>query len=373
MPLLKTTRPCFYVEADAYILIHHGNSQSDFMAKRIFRRAGPQMLEAYNNSGIVPYGDPVITPGFGLKAKYVIHILQPKVWEREPITKEQYKKALMLAQACQCDSVVFSVPSLYEEIEKIDSVCRAFAQKSDMTIFLSKSGDSEAEISDRLLDKLKRFLGVYGEKDLLERSVSSIDPSPKKDVSSEVLSSDDFPMLLEKWTEDLVSPIVVGDDAEDCAFWEEDTTSRQKELQASKPQPDHSLSQTERPKDAFSAIREFLELNDIGFKDALLKYIDRTGKKDSEIYRKANVDRRLFSKIMNVQGYNPSKPTAIAFAIALELNLEETKDLIGRAGYTLSKASTFDRIIEFFILERNYDIYEINEALFYFDQSLLGC
>lgn len=373
MPLLKTTRPCFYLKADAYIVVHRGNSPHDFMAKCIFRRAGPQMLEAYNNSGIIPYGDPVLTPGFGLKAKYVIHILQPKERERDPVTKEQYRKALMVAHAYQCESVVFSIPSLYEEIEKIYSVCRAFAQESDMTIYLSKAGDKDARMSDRLLDKLKRFLGVYGEMDQLEMSISSSDSLNKEDDSSEVLSSDDFPMLLEKWTEDLVSPIVVGDDAEDCAFWEEDTTPRQKELQASKPQPDHSLSQTERPKDAFSAIREFLELNDIGFKDALLKYIDRTGKKDSEIYRKANVDRRLFSKIMNVQGYNPSKPTAIAFAIALELNLEETKDLIGRAGYTLSKASTFDRIIEFFILERNYDIYEINEALFYFDQSLLGC
>lgn len=141
------------------------------------------------------------------------------------------------------------------------------------------------------------------------------------------------------------------------------------------PRPQDVFPQAEQPKasGSFRAIQEFLKKNDAGFKDTLLKYIDRTGKKDSEIYKKANVDRRLFSKIMNVQGYNPSKPTAIAFAIALELNLEETKDLIGRAGYTLSQASTFDRIIEFFILEGNFDIYEINEALFYFDQSLLGC
>lgn len=141
------------------------------------------------------------------------------------------------------------------------------------------------------------------------------------------------------------------------------------------PRPQASFTQAAKPKPqgGFRAIQEFLKKNDAGFKDTLLNYIDRTGKKDSEIYKKANIDRRLFSKIMNVQGYNPSKPTAIAFAIALELNLEETKDLIGRAGYTLSQASTFDRIIEFFILEGNYDIYEINEALFYFDQSLLGC
>ena len=141
------------------------------------------------------------------------------------------------------------------------------------------------------------------------------------------------------------------------------------------PRPQATFPKAAKPKSqsGFRAIQEFLKKNDAGFKDTLLNYIDRTGKKDSEIYKKANIDRRLFSKIMNVQGYNPSKPTAIAFAIALELNLEETKDLIGRAGYTLSQASTFDRIIEFFILEGNYDIYEINEALFYFDQSLLGC
>lgn len=141
------------------------------------------------------------------------------------------------------------------------------------------------------------------------------------------------------------------------------------------PAPQASRPQAKKPglESSFSEIQEFLKKNDAGFRDTLLKYIDRTGKKDSVIYKKANIDRRLYSKILNVQGYNPSKPTAIAFAIALELNLEETKDLIGRAGYALSAASTFDRIVEFFILEGNYDIYEINEALFHFDQSLLGC
>jgi len=138
--------------------------------------------------------------------------------------------------------------------------------------------------------------------------------------------------------------------------------------QAARPQAKKSTS-----RGSFSELQKFLKQNDAGFRDTLLKYIDRTGQKDSVIYKKANIDRRLYSKILNIQGYNPSKPTAIAFAIALELNLEETKDLIGRAGYALSTANTFDRIVEFFILEGNYDIYEINEALFHFDQSLLGC
>ena len=118
---------------------------------------------------------------------------------------------------------------------------------------------------------------------------------------------------------------------------------------------------------------EFLLENlDAGFAETLLTLIDLSGKKDSEVYKKANVDRKLFSKIRNNPEYKPSKPTALAFAFALELDLYETKEFIGRAGYALSRSSKFDIIVEYFLLHRNYNIFELNNVLYEFDQPLIG-
>ena len=117
---------------------------------------------------------------------------------------------------------------------------------------------------------------------------------------------------------------------------------------------------------------ELLKNLDAGFSETLLKLIDRTGKKDSEIYKKANVDRKLFSKIRNNKDYKPSKTTALAFAFALELNIDETKDFIGRAGFALSHSSKFDVIVEYFLINENYNVFELNEVLFAFDQPLIG-
>ena len=117
---------------------------------------------------------------------------------------------------------------------------------------------------------------------------------------------------------------------------------------------------------------ELLRNLDAGFSETLLRLIDRTGKKDSEIYKKANVDRKLFSKIRNNLEYRPSKTTALAFAFALELDLEETKDFISRAGFALSHSSKFDVIIEYFLTTGNYNVFELNEVLFAYDQPLIG-
>ena len=102
------------------------------------------------------------------------------------------------------------------------------------------------------------------------------------------------------------------------------------------------------------------------------RVVKKSGCGDSEIYKKANVDRKLFSKIRNNKDYKPSKTTALAFAFALELNIDETKDFIGRAGFALSHSSKFDVIVEYFLINENYNVFELNEVLFAFDQPLIG-
>ena len=121
-----------------------------------------------------------------------------------------------------------------------------------------------------------------------------------------------------------------------------------------------------------ASLEDMLKQADAGFTETLLKLIDKSGKKDSEIYKKANISKQHFSKIRNNPNYKPTKPTAIALALALELSLEDTKDLIGRAGYALTNSSKFDLIIQYFIEQGTYNVVEINIALYEFDQTLLG-
>ncbi len=119
-------------------------------------------------------------------------------------------------------------------------------------------------------------------------------------------------------------------------------------------------------------LEDMLKKTDAGFSETLLRLIDESGRKDAEVYKAANIDRKLFSKIRSNPAYRPSKATALALAFALRLDLPQTRDLIGRAGYSLTHASVMDIIVEYYIENKNYDIFALNETLFRYDQPLLG-
>ena len=312
----------------------------------IHKKAGRELLAARQKIGCIDFGDAAITPAFNLNAKYVIHTVGP-VWEdgnhqEEQILSSCYRKSLTLAKENGCESIAFPLIAtgnygfpkplaLQIAVREIS----AFLFENEMQIYLVVFGKESFELSEKLFKSVSSYIdeNYINEKILDEygsekASVSRLEPRRFKEKLK-------FNRQIQ---------------ADFC-----------EEMRASSAIPQSSDDWKNRLKNL-----------DAGFSETLLRLIDRTGKKDSEIYKKANVDRKLFSKIRNNMDYKPSKTTALAFAFALELDIDETRDFIGRAGFALSHSSKFDVIVEYFLVNRNYDIYELNEVLFAFDQPLIG-
>ena len=299
----------------------------------IHRAAGPELLEECRTLGGCETGDAKLTKAYRLPCKYVIHTVGP-IWkggkhgEREKLVSS-YRTSLALAKEKECESVAFPLISAgaygYPKDQAlrvaIDTISE-FLLENDMMVYLVIFDRASYKISGKLFADIAEYIDDH----YVDEHI---------DYNRERQRRGHHPMILE----DVVFSCAMGID---------------------------NLVENE------NYLEDMLFAMDAGFSETLLELIDRTGKKDSEIYKKANVDRKLFSKIRNNPDYKPSKTTAVAFAIALELDLEETKDFIGRAGFALSHSSKFDIIIEYFIKQKKYDVFEINETLFAFDQSLLG-
>lgn len=298
----------------------------------IHEAAGPKLLEERKKIGSISPGDAALTKACQLPAKYVIHVVGP-VWTdgsrgEADILAACYRNALALALQKRCKSVAFPLIStgtygfpkdlaLQVAIREIG----AFLLAHDMQVYLVVFNREAFQLSEKLFSSVQSFIdeNYVAEQEEKERTYQNM-PLASRDYS-------------------LGAPL-----------------------------PKLSAAEVRE-----ESLEDMLEHLDAGFSETLLQLIDRTGRKDSEIYKKANVDRKLFSKIRNNPGYRPSKTTAVAFAMALELDLDETQSLIGRAGYTLTHSSLFDIIVEYFIREKNYDINELNTVLFRYDQSLIGC
>lgn len=290
----------------------------------IFHAAGAKELQAAcNEIGNCPTGKAVVTPAFKLNAKYIIHAVGP-IWSggrhgEEQQLRSAYSNALHLAEELKCESIAFPLISSgiygYPKEQALDiaiSEIRQFLSQQEMLVYLVVFDEKSFVLSESLSSSINSYINEHYVDQMTVR----------------------YPRLEQEMMTATFQDVV------------EETLKE--------------------------SLADFLEDIDEPFSVRLLRFIDEKGLNDVETYKKANIDRKLFSKIRNSPNYTPMKKTIIAFAIALELDLSETEKLLETAGYTLSRSNKFDVIIEYFIVHEQYDIFEINEALFAYNQVTLG-
>ena len=295
----------------------------------IHRAAGPELLAECKLLNGCEIGSAKITKGYQLPCMYVIHAVGPR-WidgnhHEKELLESCYTTSLHLSMEYSCKSIAFPLISsgiygypkdqaLRIAVEQI----RKFLLDHEMMVYLVIFDRKAYEISDKLYSDIATYI-------------------------------DD--QYVDEHSDSLSLQKVRFRESENICLKEESV-------------PLSSANQ--------KTIKDWLEDIDESFSEMLLRKIDESGMSDAECYKKANIDRKLFYKIRSDKLYKPSKPTVIAFALALELSLEEMQDMLAKAGFALSHSSKFDLIIEYFVKQGNYNVYEINEVLFAFDQSLIG-
>ena len=317
----------------------------------IHRAAGPALLAECKTLGGCETGNAKITGAYNLPCKHIIHAVGPRYLDGKHGERDQliscYQASLELAKEAKCETVAFPLISsgIYgypkdQALRIAMETISDFLLENDMTVYIVIFDKKAYRISEKLFSDIEEFIDdnyVDEHTDDYSERLRSLNAFREEDFEDE---------------EDAICEMNVCSDA----------VYEAKEM---------ALPPMAAMKAAIS-LDEAMKQIDESFSEMLLRKIDESGMTDAECYKKANIDRKLFSKIRSDKLYKPSKPTAIAFAIALELSLEETKDMLMKAGFALSHSNKFDIIIEFFISKGNYNVFEINEALFAFDQSLLG-
>ena len=303
----------------------------------IHRAAGAGLLAECRTLGGCQTGKAKITDGYDLPAKYVIHTVGPIYNDgkhgEKVLLESCYRESLALAKDHNCETVAFPLISsgVYgypkdQALKVAIDVISDFLLENEMTVYIVIFDKAAYKISEKLFSDIAEYIDDnYVDEHTDYRRESIRMNAPMAPCAKRKKADVDFLEICD------CKAMVAEDD-----------------LDAKLRQIDESFSQM------------------------LLRKIDEKGMTDAECYKKANIDRKLFSKIRSDIHYKPSKPTALAFAISLELSLDETEDMLRKAGFALSHSNKFDIIIEYFISKGNYNIFEINEALFAFDQSLLG-
>ena len=349
MPLLIVRNDITKMQVDA--IVNAANSSllgGGGVDGAIHRAAGPELLQECRTLGGCETGSAKVTKGYRLSCRYIIHTVGP-VWQggkhgEERLLRSCYETSLRLAAEKGCESVAFPLISSgifgypkSDALRVAESAIRDFLENHDMTVYLVVFNRDAYLIGTTLFHDIAAYVD--------DNYVTA-----HTDYSTSRLSVEHHSLGKRKaFRREQEPPVSFADAAENelCA-------------------PSFALPM------AAPSLEDALKMLDESFSQMLLRKITESGMTDAQCYKKANIDRKLFSKIRSDVHYKPSKPTVLAFAAALELPMSETNELLQKAGFALSRSSKFDVIVEYFLSRGEYDIFRINDALFSFDQPLLG-